>query len=333
MIFVSLPVHEHPEVVIDQCSNFLKYLDCKIVLHVSKSSLDMKSCLNECLLKNKLSNRVIINPTSVETGWGRIIGAHLTNINFIVNGMRAVQDDKVVFHSSNDMFVRYGLTSYLNKKRFIFQNRVFLHPGFWLPGKAALKDEELKNFFKQVFGHFTGMCGSQIEGSMYPVDVLSRLLYEIKKNKLILSTNYPVEEILFPTYAKYMGVMPCASNYIFSEVNRVDRKIFDILLRIKKIIPALSDNQFFLRVVAYIVNRVKNSGKVTVLDVENIRNRYFENFLIKDSVNAWLLNSETTAIFGVKRVARNLKDPLRLYINSLDSPSSEQSRNRSNESL
>ena len=319
MIYVSLPVHEHPEVVIDQCLNFQKYLKCLIVLHVPKAKDDLKSNVKELLAKNSLTQRVFINPVSVDTGWGKIIGAHLSNIDFIIRNLKARQKDKVVFHSSNDMLVKNGLTQYLSGKQFIFQERTFVNPGFWLPGKYALEDEALRGFIVDTFGKFSGLCGSQLEGSMYLVEMLNNLQHEINRAKLTLSSIYPIEEIIFPTFAKYLNANPCVSNYIFSEVNRVDKDIFCVLSLIRKIMPALSTSEFILRVLSYIVNKQrKNKNKIAICDVDDIRNCKYKNFTIPDAGNSWELNATNSEIFGVKRIKRSLSDPIRLYINSLD---------------
>lgn len=317
MIYVSLPVHEHPEVVIDQCLNFQKYLECLIVLHVPKAKDDLKSNVKELLANNSLTQRVFINPVSVDTGWGKIIGAHLSNIDFIIRILKARQKDKVVFHSSNDMLVKKGLTLYLCGKQFIFQERNFVNPGFWLPGKYALEDDELRGFIVNTFGKFKGLCGSQLEGSMYSVELLDMLRRSIIKENLKLSIKYPAEEIVFPTFAKYSGIHSEASNYIFSEIYRVDRDIFRILGEIKKYFPSLSRKEICLKIVAFVLNRTSRYS-ITVDDVVSIRHSEYDNFDIPDMENHWKLMKINSPVFGVKRVRRDLNDLVRRFIWGLD---------------
>lgn len=317
MIYVSLPVHEHPEVVIDQCLNFQKYLECLIVLHVPKAKDDLKSNVKELLAKNSLTQRVFINPVSVDTGWGKIIGAHLSNIDFIIRNLKARQKDKVVFHSSNDMLVKKGLTLYLSGKQFIFQEREFVNPGYWLPGKYALEDDELRGFIVNTFSKFKGLCGSQLEGSMYSVELLDMLRRSIIKENLNLSIKYPVEEIIFSTFAKYSGIRSEASNYIFSEVYRVDRDIFRILNEIKKHFPFLSRKEICLKIVAFVLNKT-GRYRITVDDVIAIRHSEYDSFDVPDLENQWKLIERNSELFGVKRVRRDLNNSVRRFIWGLD---------------
>lgn len=69
MIYISIPVHEKPDVVVNQMQNFARYLpEAKVVLHVSK---DAKFSVNELedVLKKANVSHALVNPTQVETKW------------------------------------------------------------------------------------------------------------------------------------------------------------------------------------------------------------------------------------------------------------------------
>ena len=226
MIYISIPVHEKPEVVVNQMQNFARYLpEAKVVLHVSKGA---KFSVNELedILKNANVSHAFVNPTQVETKWGSIIQAHIANIRYIIQ-----QDDaeKVIFHSSNDMLIMDGLSEYLKDKKNIFHLRKCTSDSLWWVARRALKDNEISTFFNNK------IYASQIEGSMYESQLLKNLLHEIDEKNLILDNEifYPREEIIFSSFATKFSISSDGFPYIYSQIHSFDRKFFSVINKSK----------------------------------------------------------------------------------------------------
>ena len=219
MIYISIPVHEKPEVVVNQMQNFARYLpEAKVVLHVSKGA---KFSVNELenVLKNENVSHVLVNPTQVETKWGSIIQAHLANIRYIIQQGDA---EKVIFHSSNDMLIMDGLSEYLQDKKNIFHLRKCTSDSLWWVARRALKDNEISTFFNNE------IYASQIEGSMYDISLLKSLVHNIDNRDLILDSEffYPREEVIFSSFACKEDIKPDGLPYVYSEIHNFDRCFF-----------------------------------------------------------------------------------------------------------
>ena len=62
MLYISIPVHEKPEVIVNQMQNFARYLpEAKVVLHVSKDAKFSVNELEDILKKANISN-ALVNP-------------------------------------------------------------------------------------------------------------------------------------------------------------------------------------------------------------------------------------------------------------------------------
>ena len=84
-IVFSIPIHEKFEVVLDQTLNYLTLnADCAIVYHISQGFDEKNSKISRLEFESIISqyNGVYINPTSVRTGFGDIIQAHIINYIF-----------------------------------------------------------------------------------------------------------------------------------------------------------------------------------------------------------------------------------------------------------
>ena len=207
MLYISIPVHEKPEVIVNQMQNFARYLpEAKVVLHVSK---DAKFSVNELedILKKANISHALVNPTQVETKWGSIIQAHLANIRYIIQQGDA---EKVIFHSSNDMLIMDGLSEYLQDKKNIFHLRKCTSDSLWWVSRKAVKDFSVSGFFKDK------LYASQIEGSMYDISLLKSLVHNIDNRDLILDSEffYPREEVIFSSFACKEDIKPDGLPYI-----------------------------------------------------------------------------------------------------------------------
>lgn len=312
MYIISLLVHEKKDIVLDQLNNIRKYFpSAKVVIHVSKSSSFSISEL-ENYLKNKVDN-YYLNPNQTQTNWGGIITAHFLNIKYAYT---IDPNSKILFHSSNDMFVKSGIETYLKGKNNLFNYRkVNSFFTYWWVGAVAKQDKKLLGLLKSINSSL--VIGSQIEGSMYQIDLLLKIIKLCEENDTLNSSlYYPREEIIFSSLANALGVKADGLPYVLSEVHRFDNKLWKFFMAFKKIY-----RNGFLR---KIVNSIYFNSKfyeIKPKDVEAIRNndiRYLENFeYLYDGEYKWKI-FDSTNLFAVKRVERSIDNPLRVYIRGLN---------------
>lgn len=317
MIYVSIPIHEKLEVVKNQAENFAKFFpEAILVYHVSKqakfSAEQAFSFMREQGIKN-----VLINPIQVETQWGGIIRAHLQNIVFILEQGDA---SKVCFHSSNDMLIKSGVSDFLKDKDYVYHQREIRKPSYWWVGNVAFDDYRLTDWLAIHGGG--KLIASQIEGSVYHIDFLKEFSDELLKYHPVLDSVlfYPREELLLSSFAIAKGLRSQGLPYILSEVHRFDKVLwtyfdkYDFLFNDRYLIGRKLKKQ--------LNDRLFQSGfyKISKKDINAIINidlKYLsKNSSMNDGGNIWqVYNPET--LFGVKRVERNLQDPIRQYISGL----------------
>lgn len=314
MFYISIPVHENIFVVINQCMNFLKYSDCKILIHVSKNSYIDNVDLHNLLAAKGLTGRVLLNPYPVDTSWGNIVRAHIQNIRYILSIEKNLSI-KVAFHASNDLLVRTGLDSYICRKEFLYHTRRYRKPGLWWPSRIAFQDRYLLNFLKAK--HCNYIVASQVEGSVYTLDFLKNAVRIVDDFRLLDSDRiYPREEILFSTIADILGVSPSCHPYVFSEVHRYDARLWNLWKISKKIFNPL---------VSKIINKLVAKtfsmcgvGGLRISDINSIRRNVLPKLVVYDNDYKWIPYTNADGIFGVKRVPRKVDNNLRQFINSLD---------------
>ena len=292
MIYISIPVHEKPEVVVNQMQNFARYLpEAKVVLHVSK---DAKFSVNELedVLKKANVSHALVNPTQVETKWGSIIQAHLANIHYIIQQGDA---EKIIFHSSNDMLIMDGLSEYLKDKKNIFHLRKCRSDSLWWVSRKAVKDSALSTFFNGK------LYASQIEGSMYDISLLKSLVHSINNKDLVLNS-----ELFYPL--------------VYSEVHKFDRFFFHY---IKKYYFFPKVNLFLDKTLKKILEgflKIFLSYKININTINLILTRDNElseqAYLDDGKYLSWKIY-DINSIYAVKRVNRNMNDSVRLFINKL----------------
>jgi hypothetical protein len=324
MIYISLPVHTQPAVIVDQLKNFSKFLPgAMVVLHVSaKPKFDVK-VLEQAILHSRCDN-VLINPERLETSWGNILSAHVSNVFFIRSQGGA---SKICLHASNDMLVRRGLPMWLQARANVFNQRA-IYPGtYWRFGEAALQDECLSHICRKLGK--TQLIGSQIEGSCYSAE----LLYEVAR--LVRSNPhsppripYPREEVWLSTIASALQVVPDGSPYIFSEFQRFDRIFWKVLRFINPVIGTESElSNFIRRVVEYCMIK-SGFHRIDTACIDRVAQDDY----------AWLARYETMSdgnhswrvfdrhgLYGVKRVPRRIDSSLRSYIAAMGEAHESQS--------
>lgn len=312
MNFISIPVHEKPDVIINQIQNIKKYIDAVIILHVSLSATFSREELRNVFVSHNITeDDVIINPSSVKTSWGSIINAHLSNIDFL-SSLPLHDQDKIIFHSSNDMLVKSGLEHYLNGKDNIFHTRFVDRAGYWWPARVALeRDNEFHMALARV--GVGRIVASQLEGSMYEFGLLKEISSLIKKYNIVERSGsfYPREEFYFSSFAYALGVKTCACPYIYSEVHFFD----DVLWRVFSIIdllpfPAKERIKSIINIIAF----KSRFYKITPRKIMQVIQGTIPDLSLIDGGNIWLPYPDKGGLFGVKRVERDIHDSLRKYI-------------------
>jgi hypothetical protein len=310
--YISLLVHERPDVIAGQLLNFSMFFpDAVVVLHVSLgaglSGKSLESYLHAAGLRN-----FRINPVSVKTDWGGIISAHLQNIAFI----RACGDASViVFHSSNDMLVKDGVGRLISDAVNVFNWRRVYPGGCWWPGQVALQDDV---FIKAVSSYGSGLIvASQIEGSAYDANLLFDICDEISSLKLLDSPLfYPREELFFSTFSACRGVFPSAVPYIYSEVHVFDRSLWRCIDRLS---PVLSRDSDWSRRLREALNKAMFNSrfyKITMENIDEVRRsdaRLAAGQYLDDGNEVWRIY-DPAHLYGVKRIERDSDDPVRKYI-------------------
>lgn len=317
-IVISVPVHEKPEVIMDQIANFQYYVPGSIViLHINKQFYNRYS---DCKLR-KIKN-VIINPEHLEIQWGDIIEAHISNYKYLRE--KEEKFDYWLFHASNDMYICKGISQYMsNYKAGFFKHYIYSDETLWWPGKCALKDKRLQEIMKQC-GQ-TEIVASQIEGSFYRKDIMDQI-FDILLNKHYDKTSdifYPREEVYFSTIAeKLISEKERGYPTNFSEVHQFDRMDWTIRLTVRKILMF-----FFSSIVRWypyeIIERYLSSAlfkthfydlriktiiKIKRRDIKFLnKNKYLYDGVIKYQ----LYSSE---LFSVKRVKRDFNNAVRVFI-------------------
>jgi len=311
MIYISIPVHEKPDVIVNQLLNLKHFINAKVILHLSLSSSFTRDELENVISKNSLTDNVIINPHSVKTAWGSIINAHLCNIEYLMT-IGANDSDKVIFHSSNDMLVKNGLDDYLENKKNLFHERYVDREGYWWPTGVSLnRDIE---FHKTLARVGSGrIVASQIEGSMYELGLLNEIRNILTRYSVVDSSNafYPREEFYFSSFAHALGVKPCSFPYIYSEVHIFDALLWKVFAFIDSSpLPSKSKIKHYLNLAMF----KSRFYKITPKKINQVVHGLIPDLTFTDGGNIWVPYKEKDSLFGVKRVERDINDSLRKYI-------------------
>lgn len=321
MLFISIPVHENVDAIINQCVNFSTLCKCCIVLHVNARSSNLKPILSQALVTLRLKQSVFINPESKDVKWGDLFEAHISNLKFIRNELSS-GGDFVAFNASNDMLIKINLNKYISEYRTLYHvRRYFLENNYyWWPVNKAKNDDVLLQLMKTYFGECQFILGSQIEGSVYQTKFLFQLLDILEKEEKWLknkSFNYPREEIWFPTFAYMMNEKPSGDPFIFSEINKYDSDVYSIFRFIENLpLPAVA-KKLSKKTLSAVLRRLPYY-KINRKTIDAIANNKIQPIKVIDHDLQWLSHTNADHIFGVKRIPRKLNNNLRVYISSLN---------------
>lgn len=317
-IVFSIPIHEYPDVARNQAENIKKFVpEAQIVFHICR---EFYNNFSDLILKEL--SFIHVNPEHMDTSWGNIIHAHLSNFEFAYKNL---DFDYFVLQSSNDLYVRKGIENYISKYDAGFNHRIVKDNSLWWPANKAVKDICLKNIMES-YG-LNKIIASQVEGSFYKKEYFRKICNIISENYKTFDNelNYTREEIYFSTIAaKYEQDKKIGFPVTFSKVHKKDRIHWKII-KMTNLLKELFSFEIYqkgIRKVEFILkNKIFNDEfyKLKISDVKKIQKADFE-FIVKNSfINDGFgkIRLYDGNLFSVKRVKRDMKDKVRKYIGEI----------------
>lgn len=319
-IAISIPVHEKPEIIMDQIYNINKFVEnAAIILHISKDFLEnfKKAQIN-------LPQNVYIDDKNIRTGWGDIYLAHILNFEF---AKKIIDFRYFILHASNDMYIKKGINRYIEKFDAGYNIRkTSSEKSLWWPSHEAKKDPFLLKMLSKI--NSKHIIGSQVEGSFYKKEIfeeICKIILDTGKSGFINFRNYPKEEIYFSSLAKGLfpeAIITCPTT--FSEVHRYDKLLWKSYLfitnkfKIKRCGYVLDDKRFVnLNSKLFKFKFLYKLRKKDIIDILNNR-LSSKNLFINDYSDVCQLYLYSKSLFSVKRVNREYNDKIRKYIRSID---------------
>lgn len=192
---ISIPVHEEPEVIIDQIKNIQRFApQSTVILHLSQGFRWGK---HKEIDFSRFPN-VLVNPEHVKTVWGGgfMLDVHISNFKYALKKGRF---DYVILQSSNELFVKDGVQAYISTYDAGVYLRKIESDTLWYQGMRAYKDDNLRRMMtsagiEQIYG-----CAH--EGTFYKTDVFQKMVTVLEQFLASRAMSYPQEEIYFPTVA------------------------------------------------------------------------------------------------------------------------------------
>lgn len=315
IIAISLPVHENMDVIEDQIKNIRAFISHpKIFIHLGK-----KLNLKQAQKRFGKYKEVYLNPRQMDTGWGNIFHVHLSNIQLAQN----TAYDYMLFLSSNELFIRSGVETYVQKYDVGMQRNILSQNNFtmWEVRHEAYKDPVLRNFVKK--NHIQHIVGSQIEGIFIRRELLAQAMRLLGSfDDYVTGSTYPREEIFFPTCFYHVASGSKLGYPItFSEVHFDDMKVYFwqyLIDCVGKILP--QDFYYWLR--GGITNHLLR-GHFFKLSEKHIQNllsdntKFFKKHMNMNRLAGSYQLYEPGCIYSVKRVPRICNDTIRVYIRNL----------------
>ena len=140
--------------------------------------------------------------------------------------------------------------------------------------------------------------------------------------------NYPREELFFSTVAeKYISINKIGHPFVFSEVHRFDRKLWkDYKIMdhcYEKIARYFLSRDYYSKIRdKYFRFSLENGQYKTTPEIVDYIRKKDSNYINKnkyldDGYGKFELYGDTESLFAVKRVSRDISDPLRRYITNL----------------
>lgn len=198
-ICISIPVHEKPDVIVDQINNINYFYghDVFIVLHISKNFNYPNQITQDRDYEFRSKENVFVNPEQLSTSCPSSL-VHVHNSNFKY-AKQKLDFDFFVLHASNDMYVRKGAKEFIREsKNGCFQFE-FNSSSSWTWAPLMFEDIELKKIVNYL--GISKMCVSQPEGMYFQTDVFEEMVKVIDKfYSYGRGSIYPREEVYYPTF-------------------------------------------------------------------------------------------------------------------------------------
>lgn len=305
--YISLLVHEKAEVILDQLKNFRRFAPSTIiVVHISPSfSLDTEFVNAVLALGN-----VHINPVRVPTNKVNLLYPHLVNLRHILK-LSTGEGDKVGFHASNDMLVKHGLEQHVQKYQagYFFDGVLDRERQ---PESAALIDADASFLQLMSLASARTVIWSQIEGIFFPAKHLRTVIELIDQSGADMGIKrlYYAEEVILPSLVHALldpNDGEVTYPYIFSEIS--------FWAKYWEISQTLFKRSFLARCFRVLL-RIIGPIRITPRVVDGIRKGDLGFYDFFKKVNG-KIRYRNDQLFGVKRVEREINDPLRVYISKL----------------
>lgn len=296
MILISLPVHEKVEVILDQIANFRKFApEAGIIIHPARQLVENHPQFSDILCG---IDGVWVNTKPFYTGFGMVLKCHLSN--FIQATTQEIPFTHFSLHASNDMFVRRGMENYIHAHDYgFFQFDLDAQTlGFTNWRDGFLNDKAYRRIMQEIGAPPTQYV-SQVEGSFYPREAFAQFTTVYLKHAWH-EFGWPFRYV----HGTRKNLMKYGDKFSRTEFRRKHFGMFSYPR--EEFYPA----NFFSTMCAapappYCLMNWKNNLHVTEDEIKCIR-------------NGETLINEYRELFAVKRVARNIDDPLRAFIRSLD---------------
>lgn len=239
---VSIPVHKNPETVLDQIENIQHFYknEVAIVLHVPENFEFTSRFKDESFLNIE---GVYVNPEKLHVIWGTLMHVHNSNFNF---AEKEIDFDYFILHASNDMYVRHGVTEYIEKaKNGIHQapwRNTVRYLTFNNDGRKSWSKERHQDLELELMLGTLGLekvYGTHSEGTFFEKKVFSQMVEAIDKFYFYDGTQriYPREEYWYSTLIqKFVSKDKISKPLLFSENWwRTGQKIdSELILRLHK---------------------------------------------------------------------------------------------------
>lgn len=321
-IVISIPVHEKVDVVTDQIKNIKRYVpNAYIVLHINS-----EFAKNEETARLYHMEDVLVNPIHLDTQWGDIVEPHISNFRF---AQTKVKFKYFVLHSSNDLYVKEGFADYIQNYNAGFAIRKVKNKySHWWPGNMAMDDPEMSKLMN-ICGQ-NEIIATQVESSFYRYDLMEKIVNTIEQVKALqLAQNvYTREEIYFSTVASaYVDWNRVGNVTTFSEVHRFDRRLWKIREHTRKLYWKCGLHRIINEKTYYAFESWYNDVlfkskfyQLSCKDVKRIVNNdrayISRNCDLNDGSGKFQLY-DSAHIYSVKRVPRDMNNPVRKYIRSM----------------
>lgn len=211
-LLVSVPVHEHPVVILDQVENLRAFLPAatQVVLHVSASLP-----VDRAELDAVLPPGVHVNPTQHTTRWGDVVHVHNDNVRWAAGHLDPF--DTVVLNASNDVYFRTGAEAYIDRAGAGFTARPVPPDTTWAWGAAAHRDPVVAALLDDL-GRPEGIFGGQWEGSFFPAGLFLEMAERIDRRFTPgEGEEYVREELYYGTLAAHLHAGEHGAPLVYSD--------------------------------------------------------------------------------------------------------------------